>query len=686
MDTERPKRDPTLERAWQNHASLDVAADKRTKGFYNLRKWIAWLGILATLFAILIQQFFPTPLDTLNPPFAYYATLGLGVKGLFIAIPILASALAAFATKRYSDGSWLIYRAGAEEVKKEIYIYRTILPKDTSRRDYLEKRLGEIQGKVVRNLGGKFAFEGYKGPLPSNYNKKKPDSDPGFHDLTGEEYVRYRLKNQLDWHNNRINQRKLERRWMTIYILSAGGLGALLAALGGVLAIWVALTASVTAALLAWQELRRVDEIIKNYSKVVVELSILYNHWQNLNPEERTAAEFEKMVLGCEHVLWTQNGEYIRSMQEALSQADLEKEAALIHEMIKETADSAERAKEKMRENIIETAEEFWADTKQSFDETFKQVLGSLADEASPEIVQKELEAMGQPIAGTLENVSERVSAPSGPPQLEEVYFTSIYPKEGQVETWHTLLVYAHVPSAMDALRQDALRFAEQIPSPKEITTVSSTRLARGTELTIVPSCEKVTFNPERLVLKWMEDYQRAEFRFRADPALADDAARGQINIYAGPLLVGTLTFAMLFSKTAPKAAASHEEHSRMYRQDEIFVSYSHNDTAVVLACKKAYEALGFNVLIDVDTLRSGQHWNETLMNMIDRASIFQLFWSQNSGQSKYCRQEWEHALKRNREGFIRPVYWEHPMFKPPEELSRYHFEYMEVETPPAVK
>jgi hypothetical protein len=480
----------------------------------------------------------------------------------------------------------------------------------------------------------------------------------------------------LDWHSNRIKQRKAERRWMTIYILSVGGIGALLAALGGVLAIWVALTASITAALLAWQELRRVEEIIKNYSKVVVELSILYNRWQILQPEERTAAELEKMVLGCEHVLWTQNGEYVRSMQEALSQADLEKEAALINEMIKETTDSVERVKEKLYENIIETYEGFLAETRQNVEQTVQTVLGSLAEESSAEIVERELEAMGE--------VIERVSAPSRPPKLEEVFFTSIYPREGQVETWYTLLLYAHVLSAMPALRRDAQRFAEPIPSPKEITTPSSTRLARGTELTIVPSCEKVTFNPERLMLKWMEDYQRAEFRFQADPVLADDAARGQINIYVGPLLVGTLTFAMLFSKTAPNLVPPHEESSRMYRQEDIFVSYSHKDTEVVLACKKAYQALGFNVLIDTDILRSGQHWNEKLMNMIDRASIFQLFWSQNSGQSKYCRQEWEYALKRNREGFIRPVYWERPMFKPPEELSKYHFDYMEVETPPA--
>ena len=401
-EPETPKTAPILEIAWLRHADLDLAASRRTKAFLNIRKLIAWLGVLATLFAILTQQ--PIFKDT-------ESLQGGMVNILFIATPVLASIFAAFASKFYSNGAWLIYRAGAEEIKKEIYFYRTIQAKDKTRRDELERRLGEIQRQLFRSLGGEFAFEGYRGPLPSNYRKNDPNSDPGFHDLTGDEYVKYRLKHQLDWHNNRINQRKSERRWMTIYILAAGGLGALLAALGGVLALWVAFTASITAALLGWQELRKVDETIKNYSKVVLELTIIYNHWQNLEPEERTPAEFELMVRGCERVLGAQNREYIRSMQEALQEASLEREAALINQVTKDAVESAERAKATMRENIVGTAQEFLADTEQKVDETTKTLLGSLAEEASSEIVQKELDAMSNAITDAAENVMGRVSS-----------------------------------------------------------------------------------------------------------------------------------------------------------------------------------------------------------------------------------------------------------------------------------
>jgi hypothetical protein len=451
MQTETSTRAPILELAWQHHADLDLAADKRTKGFYDIRKRIAWLGILATLFAILTQQFFP---DLETPPpffenFAYYGITSIAVKVLFIAIPVLASIFAAFATKFYSSGSWLIYRAGSEEIKKEIYLYRTILPKDKSRRDYLERRLGDIQRKLFRNLGGEFAFEGYKGPLPSNYSKDDPSSDPGFQDLNGDEYVKYRLKHQLDWHNGRINRRKRERREMTIAILAVGGAGALLAALGGVLAVWVALTASVTAALLGWQELRKVDETIKNYSKVVMELSIIYNHWQSLEREERTPGEFEKMVLGCERILWTQNREYIRSMQEAIREADLEKDAALINQVIQESADSAERAKEKMQENIIGTHREFLLESERKVDQTSKAVLGSLAEEASSEIVQKELEAMGEAITETIQDVKERASSfLSSITQVKEEFKHVEISKDTAMEDLNTIL--ARYPKTND--------------------------------------------------------------------------------------------------------------------------------------------------------------------------------------------------------------------------------------------
>jgi pSer/pThr/pTyr-binding forkhead associated (FHA) protein len=267
----------------------------------------------------------------------------------------------------------------------------------------------------------------------------------------------------------------------------------------------------------------------------------------------------------------------------------------------------------------------------------------------------------------------------------DEVAFTAYHPKAGQVATWHTMLVYAHLMSALEKVREDAKRFAQEIESPRETTSTASTRIVRGTDITIAPYCEGITFNPERITLKWMEDFQRADFRFQADNSLSDDSAKGQITICVGPLIIGTLKFAMLFNDKDVPAGMDQEAQSKMYSKDRIFISYSHEDTEIALLFRNFVELTDYDSLIDIDDLRTGQIWNEELMRMIGRADIFQLFWSSNSSQSKYCQQEWEHALKQNRpEGYIRPVYWQKPFPKPPTELSKFHFTYVELKIPTA--
>lgn len=406
METEATKPAPILALAWTRFATLSSMSRRRSKGHLRIRRWIAILGVLATLLAIMIE----TPLIRNGS-----AVVSLIIKVIFVATPVLASIIAAIASRKYSNGDWLITRAGAEEIKKEIYIYRTILQKKKDRRSYLENRLADIQRQVYRGLSGEYSFEPYNGPIPPNYKPDDPNSDPGLNDLTGEEYFRYRLQDQLNWHNMRINQFKRERDRLTIAIVIAGGLGTIIAALGDVegfrLSIWVAFTAAVTSALVGWLELRNLDVIIRNYSKVVVELSILADHWVNLEPEERTTAEFYQMVRACEDVLWAQHTEYIKSMQEVLRENSLEAEASLINRVIKESVDSAERTRQSIEDSVVDSTRQTLGEAEIQVEETFQNVFGSLAEEASSELVQKELEAMGQMIQETVENVRERATA-----------------------------------------------------------------------------------------------------------------------------------------------------------------------------------------------------------------------------------------------------------------------------------
>jgi hypothetical protein len=274
-------------------------------------------------------------------------------------------------------------------------------------------------------------------------------------------------------------------------------------------------------------------------------------------------------------------------------------------------------------------------------------------------------------------------------PAIEDVRFTVFHPKEVAVETWYTLLVYAHIESVLSKVQADAQRFKQEMGSTqREARSTAPAKLARGTVISILPEVAGVEFNPPRISFKWVEDMQRAEFRLRAGKDLAGSAANGTVTIFVGPLIVATIKVAMLFDEASAvpvTLAADTQATASVYKQEEIFVSYSHADTPVVIACRDAYMALGYDVLIDIDKLRSGEHWSQALMELIDRADIFQLFWSQNSSKSEYVHQEWEYALKKSAtkgEGFIRPVYWEKPLIPPPPELEPLHFAYVPLSRP----
>lgn len=403
METEAPKNTPILEIAWTRYAQLNASAIRRTNAHKRLRIWIAALGVLATFFSIIYSSYFAA-----DP-----SVLGVVVHFIFLLFPIAASLLAAVGTRTFANGDWLITRAAAEEYLKEIYYFRTVLRGNEKRREYMEGRINEIQKQLFRGLGGELAFRPYKGPIPPYYNPDY-DNDPGFNDLTGNQYFKFRVEDQLGWHIKEVNEYKRERGLLTILVLVSGAIGTLLAAIGGTITIWVAFTASITAAIVGWQQLRNLDAVIKNYSKVILELTSVYDHWSNLEAEERSDAEFYKMVRGCEDVLWAQNTEYIKAMQEALKESDLEKEASLVNRVIKESVESAERSKEMMRTTLFEATQEAIHDAEEKVEEVFKAAVGSLAEEASSELVQKELEAMGKAVTAAAENIMERVSGLTG--------------------------------------------------------------------------------------------------------------------------------------------------------------------------------------------------------------------------------------------------------------------------------
>src|SRR5690606_38763891 len=131
-----------------------------------------------------------------------------------IGTPLLGSVIAAYTARELGDGRWLAMRAGAEEIRKNIYIYRTVLKDHPDRNKWLSNQLAEILRQVYKNSNNKLDTIPYTGDLPPKHSHL-PEPDNGFSNLSADEYIRLRLQEQLEWHENRIVRHSRDKRNLT---------------------------------------------------------------------------------------------------------------------------------------------------------------------------------------------------------------------------------------------------------------------------------------------------------------------------------------------------------------------------------------------------------------------------------------------------------------------------------------
>ena len=324
---------------------------------------------------------------------------------------------------------------------------------------------------------------------------------------------------------------------------------------------------------------------------------------------------------------------------------------------------------------------------------------------------QEDDESVPQWLGGLPGGESEGQPAKPTPaiPSLKTTQFTAYYPREAEVNTKHGLYVYASVAGddvIAEEVQADVSRFKAELGGEVPVARVAkqTANLPEGVRITVTPESDEIEFEPPSLTKRWRGAWTQFGFDFYPAAEQADETCFVRVAVAVEGIEMAHIKAAIdvIPAKAVdpvPVAAVSLDNPlmaQKLTAQEitpyqKIFVSYSRRDTAVIRAYKMAQVALGNEVFVDVDNLRSGENWQAGLARAIDDADIFQLFWSEHSAGSDYCRYEWEYALAQRCddltcEGFIRPVYWEKPMPDVPETLGRLNFKYVplegEAETP----
>ena len=149
----------------------------------------------------------------------------------------------------------------------------------------------------------------------------------------------------------------------------------------------------------------------------------------------------------------------------------------------------------------------------------------------------------------------------------------------------------------------------------------------------------------------------------------------GSVVITSYGLLVAEVQF-RLYVSDAPDASPQ-DISSGTVSPRTAFASYASADRIEVIRSVQGISkgAPQLEIFLDVDTLRSGDDWEEKIGAYIATSDILYLFWSSAASQSKWVEKEWRLGLRQKGIRFIDPFPLESPaVVPPPAELSTLHF------------
>jgi hypothetical protein len=312
------KNNITLQLAWERFSLYDTNAERQQNNFNRMQFWILGLGVLATLLVV-IQA-------TLRPLGAWLSIFWIsnGLHYIIVALPITISALIAASNYFNAGNKWVLLRGSAEAIKREIFRYRAqaeIYSKQQAGRVSPEIKLARKVEAISRNLlqtdVNLSALQPHTGNIPPTEILGQGDNGTSF--LSADDYITYRLNDQLNFYRNRAVEYAKILRYLQWLIIVVGGLGTLLAAIGQDL--WIAVTTAVATAVASYLNYQRLEKILMTYNQSATDLANVKAWWLALMPEEQANQKnIDKLVNHTEQILKNEHAGWVQEMQDALAE------------------------------------------------------------------------------------------------------------------------------------------------------------------------------------------------------------------------------------------------------------------------------------------------------------------------------------------------------------------------------
>ncbi len=326
-----------LEDAWRLFCVYDRTAVVTQKRFLNFRIAILIVGVISTVLVVIRAAWDPQLIGLIGlnkPEFSQiFNVLGNGFYWLVIIAPIAVSVLLAASVKLDRGMNWIILRTSAEILKKDIYCYRTLSIYESKDADMrLAESIQIVSDRLMKTQVNRSGLAldsgleiGSKDLLKAIRNNVCGADQETFSPLTVEQYLEYRLIDQLSWYRRKTV--KLDRQWQllqwSIYVW--GALGTFLAAIQA--EIWIAITNAIATAIASFLDFKQLDSTMMCYNQAACNLENLLCWWHALTDEARTNPEnIKKLVNSTETVIQSETSSWVEEMREALSELYKENE------------------------------------------------------------------------------------------------------------------------------------------------------------------------------------------------------------------------------------------------------------------------------------------------------------------------------------------------------------------------
>lgn len=266
------------------------------------------------------------------------------------------------------------------------------------------------------------------------------------------------------------------------------------------------------------------------------------------------------------------------------------------------------------------------------------------------------------------EKPKQTVSKPSPKIELKKVQFSAIAPTSIKEETYTSIDIIMY---------ENQFRYVIDEEIKKREVPVQETKSGmigaeRGAVVKICLSSPDIEITENEETQIWQSDYLNFRFVILVPEQYKKHQILFHATVYINEVIATKLKFIM-------NCASNRKQEAKISRNDifSAFISYASEDrkrvATIIQGLKIARPDL--DIFFDVESLRSGENWKETLGREIEKRDILFLCWSHFAKQSEWVDREWRYALKNKGIDAIEPIPIEMPdICPPPKELDEKHF------------